>query len=72
MFSGVFIVGARRTPFGTFGGAFTKKTPTDLQEVAAKAALADAKVDPKAIDSVIIGNVISVSCLLRFMPVCRL
>ncbi|XP_018008175.1 3-ketoacyl-CoA thiolase, mitochondrial [Hyalella azteca] len=58
---GIFIVGARRTPFGAMGGAFTKVSPTDLQEVAAKAALADAKVDPKLVDSVVIGNVISVS-----------
>lgn len=55
---GVFLVGARRTPFGAFGGALSKKTPTDLQEVAAIAALADAKVDPKLVDSVVIGNVI--------------
>jgi len=55
---GVFIVGARRTPFGAFGGALAKKTPTDLQEVAAKAALASANVDPKLVDSVVIGNVI--------------
>jgi len=55
---GVFIVGARRTPFGTFGGALAKKTPTDLQEIAAKAALTSANVDPKLVDSVVIGNVI--------------
>lgn len=55
---GVFIVGARRTPFGTFGGALSKLTPTDLQEVAAKSALQQAKVDPKQVDSVVIGNVI--------------
>jgi len=55
---GVFIVGARRTPFGTFGGALAKKTPTDLQEIAAKAALTSANVDPKLVDSVVMGNVI--------------
>ncbi|KAF2357829.1 Thiolase [Trinorchestia longiramus] len=58
---GVFIVGARRTPFGAMGGAFTKLSPTDLQEVAAKAALADAKVDPKLVDSVVVGNCISIA-----------
>eukprot|EP00116_Pleurobrachia_bachei_P011670 sb/3471932/ len=30
--SGVFIVAAKRTPFGKFGGAFKKKTITDLTE----------------------------------------
>jgi len=56
---GVFIVGAKRTPFGAFGGALSKLTPTDLQEIAANAALSSAKVEPKAVDSVVIGNVLS-------------
>lgn len=56
---GIFIVGAKRTPFGTFGGKLAKYTPTDLQEVAAKAALASAKVNPENVDSVVIGNVLS-------------
>ena len=60
-FSGIFILGARRTPFGAFGGALSKHSPTDLQEIAAKSALEQAKVDPKQVDSVVIGNVISVS-----------
>jgi len=55
---GIFIVGAKRTPFGAFGGALAKKSPTDLQEIAAKAALADAKLDPKHVDTVIVGNVL--------------
>jgi len=59
--AGIFIVAAKRTPFGAFGGKFVGATSVDLQEVAAKAALASGKVDPKMIDSVVIGNVISVS-----------
>jgi len=58
---GIFIVAAKRTPFGTFGGKFVEKTAVDLQEVAAKAAMASGKVDPKIIDSIVIGNVISCS-----------
>jgi len=58
---GVFIVGAKRTPFGAFGGALAKKTPTDLQTVAANAAIAQAGLDAKHIDSVVVGNVISAS-----------
>ncbi|GAB1601408.1 3-ketoacyl-CoA thiolase, mitochondrial-like isoform X2 [Argonauta hians] len=54
----VFIVAAKRTAFGTFGGKLKMKSPTDLAEVAAKAALAAGKVNPELIDSVIIGNVI--------------
>lgn len=28
---GIFVVGAKRTPFGSFGGALKSHTPTDLQ-----------------------------------------
>lgn len=58
---GIFIVGAKRTPFGTFGGKLADKTCVDLQEVAAKAALTSANVNPELVDSVIIGNVLSCS-----------
>jgi len=58
---GIFIVGAKRTPFGTFGGKLADKTCVDLQEVAAKAALQSANVAPELVDSVIIGNVLSSS-----------
>ncbi|XP_002733329.1 3-ketoacyl-CoA thiolase, mitochondrial-like [Saccoglossus kowalevskii] len=54
---GVFIVAAKRTPFGAFGGKLKNHTTTDLAEIAAKAALASGKIDPKLIDSVIFGNV---------------
>ncbi|XP_047470741.1 3-ketoacyl-CoA thiolase, mitochondrial-like [Penaeus chinensis] len=55
---GIFIVGAKRTPFGAFGGKLAKLTPTDLQEIAAKSALAAANVKPELVDSVVVGNVI--------------
>lgn len=48
---------AKRTPFGTYGGKFVKKSITDLQEVANKAAIAAAGLKPEQIDSVVIGNV---------------
>ncbi|CAH1737786.1 unnamed protein product [Aphis gossypii] len=55
---GVFIVAAKRTPFGTYGGKFVKTSSTELQIVAAKAALAAGNIDPKIVDSVVIGNVL--------------
>lgn len=58
---GIFIVAAKRTPFGTYGGKFAKTSATELQVVAAKAALAAGNVDPKIVDSVVIGNVLVVS-----------
>jgi acetyl-CoA acyltransferase 2 len=56
---GVFIVAARRTAFGTFGGTFKNVTATQLQTAAAAAALKDAKVNPEQVDSVIIGHVMA-------------
>ena len=48
---------ARRTAFGTFGGALKSKTPTDLAAVAASAAIASSGFTPADVDSVCIGNV---------------
>jgi acetyl-CoA acyltransferase 2 len=53
----VFIVSARRTAFGTFGGALKDRTATDLAAVAAEAAIADSGVPQAAFDHVIFGNV---------------
>jgi acetyl-CoA acyltransferase 2 len=64
-FIGIFIVAAKRTPFGTYGGKFVQKSAADLQEVAAKAALASAGAKAENIDHVIIGNVLGVSTLIR-------
>ncbi|KAM4840996.1 3-ketoacyl-CoA thiolase, mitochondrial [Thomomys bottae] len=58
---GVFIVAAKRTPFGAYGGLLKDFTATDLSEFAAKAALAAGKVPPETIDSVIVGNVMQSS-----------
>ncbi|XP_074021461.1 3-ketoacyl-CoA thiolase, mitochondrial-like isoform X1 [Numenius arquata] len=54
---GVFIVAAKRTPFGTYGGLLKDFTATDLTEHAARAALAAGKVSPEMIDSVVVGSV---------------
>lgn len=54
---GIFVVAAKRTPFGTYGGALKDHSATDLGEIAAKAALAAGNVAPDAVDSVIYGNV---------------
>ncbi|XP_055333155.1 3-ketoacyl-CoA thiolase, mitochondrial-like [Paramacrobiotus metropolitanus] len=57
----IFIVGAKRTPFGTFGGKLKDHTSTDLAVVAAKSALETAKVQPEWINTVAVGNVIQSS-----------
>ena len=53
----IFIVGAKRTPFGSFGGSLKSWTPTQLGAHAAKAALAQAGVDGALVDTTVIGNV---------------
>ena len=58
---GVFIVAAKRTPFGTFGGKAKDLSATELARVACVGALKAGNVTPGAVDSVIIGNVIQVS-----------
>lgn len=65
---GIFIVAAKRTPFGTYGGKFVKKSACDLQTVAAQAALASASIKPETVDSTIIGNVLGVSMLSSIIP----
>ena len=57
----VFIVSAKRTAFGTYGGKLVKHTATDLLEIANKAALFAANINPEIVDSVIVGNVCPVS-----------
>lgn len=58
--AGVFIVAAKRTPFGTYGGVLKDHSATDLAEHAAKAALAAGGVAPELVNSVIFGNVMQV------------
>jgi hypothetical protein len=53
----VYIVGAKRTPIGSFGGKLKSLTTTDLGVVAGSAALKAANVNPTAVDHVVFGNV---------------
>ena len=59
----VFIVAAKRTPFGTFGGKLKDTTATTMGYMASVAALEAGKVDPSFVDSVVFGNVIQVGVL---------
>merc|ERR1712001_719678 len=56
---GIFVVAAKRTPFGTFGGALKSHTPTDLQVHALAAAMKAGNVQPDMVDSVVVGNVLT-------------
>ena len=56
----VFIVAAKRTAFGSFGGKLKDMTATALGQHAATAALEAGNVNPAVVDSVIFGNVMQV------------
>ncbi|KAH8319112.1 hypothetical protein KR067_009341, partial [Drosophila pandora] len=58
---GIYIVAAKRTAFGTFGGALKGINQTQLQTTAAKAALDAAGLKGEQVDTVIVGNVIASS-----------
>jgi acetyl-CoA C-acetyltransferase len=55
----IVIVGAARTPVGSFNGSLSSVPAHTLGEVAIKAALERAKVDPADVDEVIMGQVLS-------------
>jgi acetyl-CoA acyltransferase 2 len=57
----IFIVAAKRTPFGTYLGALSRISAIDLGAHAAKSALMAAKISPQKIDQVIFGNVLQTS-----------
>ena len=52
----IIVLSARRTPIGRYGGAFRKVHPAELGAVSARAALADAGVDPGAVQDVWMGH----------------
>lgn len=55
----VYIVSAVRTPIGSFGGSLASLSAVKLGAAAAKGALQKINLDPKAIQEVFMGNVIS-------------
>jgi acetyl-CoA C-acetyltransferase/acetyl-CoA acyltransferase 2 len=57
----IVIVGAKRTAFGTMGGALKGVTANDLAAHAAKAAIAQSGVAASAFGHVIVGNVMQTS-----------
>src|SRR5690606_321043 len=63
----IFIVSAKRTPFGAFGGKLKDLSAIDLGVVAAKAALEAGKVDPSIVDHVVFGNVSQTSADALYM-----
>src|SRR5579884_3720938 len=54
----VVIVGAARTPIGTFNGMFAGVPAWQLGAAAVRAALERARVEPGQVEEVILGNVL--------------
>ncbi len=54
----VFIVGAKRTPIGAFGGSLKDISAGNLASIAIKAAVSESGVGVDSIDEVIVGNVV--------------
>ena len=59
MSSEVYIVGAARTPVGSFQGALANQSAPQLGAHAIAAAISQAGIDASSIDEVIMGNVVS-------------
>jgi acetyl-CoA acyltransferase 2 len=57
----VFIVAAKRTPFGTFGGSLKKVSANELALLSAQATVGSIDLDPALIDNIFLGNVIQSS-----------
>ena len=55
----VYIVSAVRTPIGSFGGSLVSLSATQLGAVAVKGAITKIGLDPKLVQEVFFGNVIS-------------
>src|SRR6185503_12025737 len=53
----IWIVAAKRTPFGALSGSFKGISAIDLGVHAAKAAIAQSKLGPADFDHVVLGNV---------------
>lgn len=54
-------MGAKRTAFGTFGGVFRNTSATELQTIAATAAIKEAGIAPEKVDTVVVGQVMTAS-----------
>lgn len=56
--SKVFIVAAKRTAIGKFGGSLSAMSAADMAAIVIKDILDQTGIDPAAIDEVIVGNIL--------------
>eukprot|EP01137_Pigoraptor_chileana_P029011 Opistho-2@13635 len=55
----VYIISAVRTPIGSFGGALSSLSATQLGSIVIKAAVEKANIKPESVEEVLMGNVVS-------------
>lgn len=55
----VYIVAAKRTAIGSFLGSFKSVSPSELAAPLIKHIIEETKIDPKNLDEVIVGNILS-------------
>ncbi len=60
MLKGIYVIAAKRTAFGKYGGKLKDLSATDLQVISNKAAIAQSGLSAEKIDSCIVGNIIHV------------
>ncbi len=54
----VFLVAAKRTAIGKFGGSLASLSPAEIATAVIKNILEETKIDPSKIDEVIVGNIL--------------
>ena len=54
----VFIVAAKRTPLGSFGGVFANTSAVELGATAVKAAVAQSGIEGSQVDELFFGSVV--------------
>lgn len=54
----VFLVAAKRTAIGKFGGSLASMSPADIAAVVIKNILDETKITPASLDEVIVGNIL--------------
>ena len=64
----IWFLGAKRTPFGAFGGSLKDWSATDLAVQSAKAALQQARVAAEDVRHVVYGNVVQTSADAIYLP----
>ncbi len=55
----VYIVAAKRTAIGKFGGSLTNMHPADMAAEVIKNIISETKIDPSKVDEVIVGNILA-------------